>query len=94
MSFGGAPCAYMVTSLTRTSRGTLALCGQTICHDRDLAVEMARSDLEESAWVAVFAVREDGRILFDAPVFCEGELEPRPLSHHTHTRETPYPSAG
>lgn len=75
MSLNGIPCAYLVTSMVLTSRGTLAIAGETICHDRELALELAQSDRHLCAWVGIYALDADGRSLGGAPIFSTGTLE-------------------
>lgn len=59
-----------------TPRGTLTIAGETICHDRELALEMAHSDRHLCAWVGVYALDAEGRSLGGAPIFCIGTLTP------------------
>lgn len=86
MSLRGIPCAYLVTSIIKTVTGHLAIEGETICHDRELAIEMAEADRDHCAWVAVYALDADGRCLRGGPVFSLGSLDaatPKAV-RHTH----------
>lgn len=72
MSVAGIACAYLVTSMIRTPGGALALEGETVCHDRDLALEIARADSLLCDWVGVYLLEAEGRLVSSAPIYSAG----------------------
>ncbi|MFG1346346.1 hypothetical protein V5F59_15740 [Xanthobacter autotrophicus DSM 431] len=74
MSLRGIPCAYLVTPILKTVTGCLIAEAETICFDRELAIEMADADRDRCAWVAVYALDSDGRCLRGGPIYSIGTL--------------------
>lgn len=48
--------------------------GETVCHDRDLAFEMAEADCCHCDWVGVYALDANGRCITGAPIYFSGLL--------------------
>lgn len=72
MSVAGIACAYLVTSMIRTAGGALTVEGETVCHDRDLAMEIAQADSLLCEWVGVYVLDANGRCLSNTPLYWAG----------------------
>lgn len=79
--------AYLVKAYLRTSSGALLQEPDTVCFDLDLAMEIAESDRNYAAGLAVYALGVDGGLLGDFPLVSHGvpvPVERPPAASYSH----------
>lgn len=85
MSLTGTPEAYLVMTMVRTG-GALVLESETVCFDREFAMDLAREDCaggedcQMCAWSGVYPLDAEGRYITGAPIFWAGSLTAAPRS--------------
>ncbi|MFG1419097.1 hypothetical protein V5F38_15725 [Xanthobacter sp. V0B-10] len=76
MPWLGNVSAYLVVPFAIVANGLWARQAETICLDRDLAIDIAQTESEYASGVGVYPLDAEGRCLTVAPIAWYGLSEP------------------